>query len=154
MMYNKVRPPGALAVAFMLLALLLGGIVFPGVVQAGSSGCRADPIITLTDGTQIHMIASIDTEMYNVQSVYYEVHAPVGSTVLNVLYTEGILGLHEVVLFYADAPPNQYTTITTVYTDPRNIAVSTTSTVIRLVGVATGSAQGIDRQRLAVELRP
>ncbi len=153
-MYNKVRQLGALAVAFMLVALLLGGIALPGVAQASGSGCRADPIVTLSDGTQVQIVTDIGTDLDDVQSIVYVLHAPVGTRVLSVLYTDSILGIRESLQFYADGSPNQYTTTTTVYTGHRNVAVDTTSTVARVLGLDQGNADGRDRQRLTVRLRP
>ena len=138
----------------LLVATMLGVISLPDVASAGLSGCRADPVVSLTDGTQIQMEANIDTSMSDVQSILYIVHAPVGSRVLSILYTDSLLGLVERVVFYADAPPGQYSTTTVVYTGRRNTDVRATSRVVRLLGLDAGSASGRDRERLSVLLDP
>jgi hypothetical protein len=137
-----------------MLAALFAMLLTPGMALAGFSGCRADPVITLTDGTVLQMEATIGTNMGDVQNIEYTVHAPRGSRVLLILYTDSLLGIKERVRFYADSPTDDYTTTTVVNTGRRNVSVSATSRVIELLGIDTGSASGQDRQNLDVRLDP
>jgi hypothetical protein len=150
----KKRFVRAITIMALLTGMILGVVALPRGAYAGFSGCRADPVVTLTNGTQIQMEATIDTPMSDVQSIVYIVHAPVGSRVLNILYTDSLLGLVERVVFYADAPPGQYYITTIVYTGQRNVRVVATSRVIELIGLDMDSAGGRDRQRLQMDLRP
>jgi hypothetical protein len=137
-----------------LCSVLMGLAVSSEPAYAGLSGCRTDPAITLFDGTVIQTQAQIGTNMYDVQNVTYNIHAPAGSRVLLIVNTDGLLGLKERVVFYADAPSGTYTVDTIVYTGSHNINVTATSTVIRILGLDTGSASGRDRQHLRVDLNP
>lgn len=138
----------------LLLAVLAAVLATPGAALAGLSGCRADPIVTFTDGTQLQMEATIGTNIWDVEEIVYVVHAPVGKRVLSILYTDSLLGIRERVVFYADNAPHQYTTTTTVYTGQRRVDVSATSRVIELLGLDVGTAEGRDRQGLVVRLTP
>ena len=156
MMLRKRRSIRVIALATVLLAALMGIGASPEMASAGRSGCRADPIVTLTDGTQIQMEASIGASISDVQSIVYTVHAPVGSKVLTILYTDSLLGIKEKVIFYADAPAGQYTTDTIVYTRNTGVKVTVTSRIVSALGLglASGSASGADRQHLLVQLAP
>jgi hypothetical protein len=136
-----------------LLFVLLGTVVMPGTVSAGRAGCRGDPVFILRDGTAIDITTDIGTEVWNVQRIEYVIHAPVGSRVLSATYTNGLLGIRERMTFYADAPDNRYTTDVMVYT-AGGASVSATSTVVKLLGVATRTVSGTDRQHLTVQLNP
>lgn len=138
----------------VLFVALMGTVVTPGTTNASRSGCRGDPVMLLTDGTAIDISTDIGTEVWNVDSIVYTVHAPVGSRVLTTVYTNGILGIHETMVFRADAPSNRYTVDVVVYTQGRGITASATTTVIKLLRTDMKTASGTDRQHLTMQLNP
>lgn len=139
--------------AMALFIALLGTVVAPGTISAARAGCRGDPAIILRDGTVIDIATNIGTDVWNVQRIEYIVHAPVGSRVVTTVYTNGLLGIRETMAFYADAPSNQYTTDVVVYATG-GASVSATTTVVKLLGLASGTASGTDRQHLIVQVNP
>ncbi len=142
------------AAVIILWALFLAIVVAPRGASAGQSACRTDPVVILADGTVIQMEAEIGTSIDRLQKVVYTVHAPVGSTVLTIVYTDTLLGIDEKVVFYADNPPGRYTTDTVVYTRDRKTSVTATSRLVEPLGLelAGGSDSGLDRQHLIVKL--
>jgi hypothetical protein len=142
------------AIAAVIWTALLTFALVPGNAQA--SGCRTDPIVVLSNGAQLQMAASLSTSYTNVQSVIYKIHAPVGSAVVLVIYTDNPLGSVERVQFYADAPANHYSTETIAYTAYRGTTVTASSALVNLLHLtlASGSATGLDRQYLPISLNP
>lgn len=89
---------------FLLSAILMlcfGIIVDAPSASAAISGCRGDPIVWLSDGTKLTMIANIAADPSQVTMITYTVHAPRGLSVTQVVYTGGVLAGKErvVVLF-------------------------------------------------------
>ena len=93
MLLMKVGKFWNVAAIALIAALVLTLGVAPNPAAAGRSGCRADPVITLTNGTQIQIVTGIATDISDVQSIVYTVHAPAGSRVLSVVYTYSLLGV-------------------------------------------------------------
>jgi len=79
-----------LTIGGILLGLMLS---MQGVEQAAAivQGCRSDPIIWLSNGTKVTMIADIAADASQVKMVTYTLHAPRGGTVNQVVYTGGAL---------------------------------------------------------------
>ena len=75
----------------------------PNGAYAGFGSCRADPIVTLSDGTRITLIAEIGTDVSNVQEVRYVVHGPRGTRVTNIEFPEPFPA-PEIVEFEDNAP--------------------------------------------------
>jgi hypothetical protein len=142
-----------LILSLLLAAVLAVGVAGPHSALAGRSGCRADPLVVLLDGSTVQIVSSIGTDINDVQHIEYTVHVPVGSRVVAIVYTDSILGIHEHLSVVADLSPGQYTTDTVVYTGVQNASVSTQSTLVRLVGLHIGKATGHSRQHLGVKLR-
>ncbi len=85
------------------------------------------------------------------QQIAYTVHAPVGTSVVSVTS----LGVRETLSFLADNTSNVYDTVTRVDATTKDAAVTTTTTVIPLVGVpATASATGATNENLRLSLAP
>ena len=85
------------------------------------------------------------------QQIAYTVHAPVGTSVVSVTS----LGVRETLSFLADNTSNVYDTVTRVDATTKDVAVTTTTTVIPLRGVpATGSATGTTNENLRLSLAP
>jgi hypothetical protein len=136
------------AIVFVVLCAFAGAFATPPKAYAGVSGCLTDPLITLSDGTQIDIIAQLDVDAASVEQIAYTVHAPVGTQVLNIVYLGTV---PETVSFYADMPPNTYST-TTVASTAGRAGVTATTRVVKLLGYAAGSVSGHDDQRLKVTL--
>jgi hypothetical protein len=102
----------------------------------------------------IDITTDIGTDVWNVDSIVYTVHAPVGSRVLTTVYTNGLLGIHETMVFRADAPRNNYSVDVVIYTADQGISASATSTLIKLLALDTETASGLDRQHLTMQLHP
>jgi hypothetical protein len=90
----------ALTISSILLGLLLS---LQGVEQAAAlvRACRGDPIVWLSNGTKVTMIASIAADASQVKMVTYTLHAPRGASVTKVLYTGGVLqGKERVIVLF------------------------------------------------------
>jgi hypothetical protein len=70
--------------------------------SAAVSGCRADPIVWLSNGTKLTMTASIAADPSQVQMITYTLHAPRGLTVKQIVYTGGVLQAKERVVMLFD----------------------------------------------------
>lgn len=143
--------------------MALGGmIVIAGAVAGQLSAipsyahittCRSDPLVVLSDGTQLALTADIGTAEANVQRIAYTLHVPNGVSVRHVQFTQGGLGGREWFQVSADQAPWTYASDTVVYTHPHPVAVQASTTAKNLVhGVAAGSASGTDGQHLAVHV--
>src|SRR5438067_10480607 len=86
----------------------------PRLAHAQLKGCQTDPVLLLSNGTELDLQALIDDYSDDVQQVTFTVHAPDGTTL--VTYTPGVLGPKEVVHFAADQASGHYTTTTVVDT--------------------------------------
>ena len=146
-----------LARAGLLGLGLLALLIIPMDAWALHSVCRADPIVVLTNGTQIRMTASVQSDASLVQRITYVLHAPVGSVVHHIVYTGGALGSKETVQFYADKAGRRFTTETTVQmTDSRNCgrAFTAESSVSGQGGQASGSYSQTACVALPITLNP
>jgi hypothetical protein len=138
-------------VALALLSLALGASLgAPRLAHAQLVGCQTDPILLLSNGTELDLHASIDDSGSDVRQVIFTVHAPTGTHLL--LYTPGLLGPKEVVQFAADQNPGHYTTTTQVDTGTAGVGVTATTQALGLIGVALVSASGTSQQPLSVSL--
>src|SRR5439155_2847810 len=144
------------------LLTVLGPALFAGVLcfvvalsgaaqtaEAGISTCRADPIVYLSDGTSITITVDIATDVTNVRSIVYAVHAPRGVKMLRVAYTPfaGFTG-EESLTFLDDNPLNVFSTDTIVQTRYNNIAVVATT----FLDKQSRAAKGLNAQHLKVSL--
>src|SRR4051794_23459175 len=117
-MYRRQSPIKHL---ITLICLLLAGLAITEplapTLDAAAAGCRADPIIILSDGTILDVTADIDTAVSNVQAIHYVVHGPRGVKLLSKISTPtlGFAG-KESFVYYDDAAPEQYITETLVQT--------------------------------------
>ena len=121
------------------------------LAHAQLSGCSTDPVLVLSNGTTIDVLASIDTSSDSVQKVTFTVHAPAGTSL--VTYTPGVLGPKEVVQFKADQRSGQYTTTTVADTVTGGVAVTASTKAIAADGAtAVASVSGVSNQPLSVPL--
>jgi hypothetical protein len=71
-------------------ALALAGLfsAFSAVsTEASLLRCKSDPVVLLSDGTEVDLSADIDTLPWNVTNVYYTLHVPEGLNTLLVIRT-------------------------------------------------------------------
>ena len=69
----------------------------------GITGCRSDPLVTLSNGMQVRLTATIMTDPSQVSNVAYTLHVPQGLSVTSVQYDNG--PLPETFNWVADKPP-------------------------------------------------
>jgi hypothetical protein len=111
----------------LVASFLIGLIGCISPAAAGLGSCRADPIVMLSNGEQVRMTVAVDTDAAAVQQITYTLHAPVGTSITQIIYTGGPLQDKEQVLFYADRPENSYTTDTIVTSPISNVTVLTST---------------------------
>jgi hypothetical protein len=115
-------------VGFLMLALALSEPLAP-VSEAAVGGCRADPIVILSDGTVLDISVGIGTAVSNVREIHYIVHGPRNVWLVGAISTP-TLGFQgkETFRYYADAAPNQYITETLVQTTYNKVGVTAYTT--------------------------
>jgi hypothetical protein len=153
MLLNNARSTRTISAAVMILAALVAFALGPG--HAAASACRTDPIVVLTNGSQLQFGANIGTSYSNVQRVDYTVHGPAHSAPLLIIYTDNPLGSVEVVHYVTDAPSNTYSIDTVVYTGSGTAQVTTSGLLISLLHLTlgTGSASGMNNNHILMPLR-
>lgn len=120
-----------------LVGLLLIGLAmsepFAGISEAAAGGCRADPIVILSDGTILDVSADIGTAVSNVREIHYVVHGPREVRLVSAISTP-TLGFQgkETFMYYADAAPNQYITETLVQTTYNQVSVTAHTTFVNV----------------------
>ena len=146
---NYVRFRIAMA-SVLTLVSMLAVAAGPGAAFAGLGGCRTDPVILLSNGRVLQLAAEIDTNINNVQSVVYTVHAPIGTYPVLIVYTENPLRNVERVVFRADSLPGRYSSETVVDTTGSNTRVVATGILIDALGrpIASRRTEGRENQQL------
>ena len=134
--------------ASVLAAGLLAGLVAPHMAHAQVSGCTADPVVSLSNGIQLDLFASIDARSKDVQQVTFDVTVPQG--VQEVAYTPGLLGPKQVVNVYPHGGPHSYITRTLVTTQISGVEVTATTRAIGTGGTASASHSGHAGQWITV----
>jgi hypothetical protein len=90
-----------------VVGLTVASVLAFGAVTAGTalgiSGCRSDPLVTLSNGYQVRLVAQINDSASNISTVGYKLHIPKGLTVTAVQYDNGPLA--ESFGWVADQPP-------------------------------------------------
>jgi hypothetical protein len=146
--YRFGRVVGAGAISLLVLA----APQVSGAAQAQYGGCRSDPYIVLSNTAQVDMAADINDSLSDVQSVVYVLHAPVGTSPVAIVATDGLMGIKEKFKFYADDPANTYDTYTTVYTGASHVAVTAESSVTSLPTLGILTQSGYNGQSLHIHL--
>src|SRR4051794_29529093 len=97
----SMRSP-ILLLSALLICLAIGHVTDAASVFAATGGCRADPIVWLSNGTKITVTASSTAAASAVKMLTYTLHVPRGVKVTKVLYTGGVLKAKERVVVVAD----------------------------------------------------
>jgi len=121
--------------------------------RADLVGCRSDLVAILSNGVTVDLTATINDTAADVQQVAYTLHAPMGTSIVSVLYTSGVLGPKEVLRFFADSTAGVYRSLTQVRTGSHGVAVTAQTITVPLGGLpARGAATGQDQQALWVQV--
>jgi len=76
-----------------------------------------------------------------------------GTSIVSVLYTSGVLGPKEVLRFFADSTAGVYSSLTQVSTGSHGVAVAAQTIAVPLGGLPVrGAATGQDQQALWVQV--
>jgi hypothetical protein len=137
-------------IGFGALALcVFAGALTAHTASAALGTCRTDPIVTLSNGTKVQIVAHIGAGVANVNSIAYTLHAPAGTTVTSVDYLGDVSSRLESLHFYADAPARSYQGTATVTTNTHIIPVYTSMAVTPSSGSSLASStSGHDGQVL------
>jgi hypothetical protein len=137
-----------LGAALLSASLLARSLVAPDT-HAAISGCRSDPVVTLSNGYVFDLSAVVSDTYDDVQLVSYTLHAPVGTRVTSEVDTS-VLGPKDTFQFYADEPPNTYSAGTKVTTGTPQMPAAATTDLVSLTGtvLSTASASGQSPQTL------
>ena len=116
-------------------SLLAAGLCTAGLLASPLSAhaalsCRADPIVTLSNGRQVQMSDLIFDATSNVSKVAYTLHGPVGTTVKSVSYANTDPGIVETFQYVADNQAGDYDSYAAIYdkTPQVNVQYYTTAT--------------------------
>ncbi len=137
---------GAALFSAGLLASLLGA---PHHAHAMGS-CRADPIVTLSNGLVVHLSATVVDTPSDITGIAYTMHAPAGTSVVSVVYPPDPNNIPQTFQFYADNPAGVWDSYTYVDTKTTGVGVTATAEVANL---AIFSANGSDHQQVQVHVQ-
>ena len=137
-------------IQFLLIALLIVAAL-PGIAQAYLI-CRSDPVVKLSNGMTLDLSASISTLPTQVRTVHYELHVPVGISMIAVHHTSAWPASQETFSFYADQPAGSYNVITSVSTTKGDARIDANAMVVSQGGgkLGTYSVSGVEGQRLSL----
>ena len=119
-------------VSVLLVALTTSEPLAPAA-EAAAAGCRADPVVILSDGTILDVIANVNADVSNVREIHYVVHGPRGVKLVAAISTP-TLGFEgkESFIYYDDAEPKQYITETLVQTTYNQLSVTAHTTFVNV----------------------
>lgn len=129
--------------AVALIGLLT---VLPPPAYTGLLRCRSDPAVLLSNGTLIDLTAVVDAMLWDVASVNYTLHVPMGLRAILVIRTPNWPGTKETFKIIADQAPKVFDSTTIVLTKRRGVGV----TANLLVNLKFAAASGWDGQPLRV----
>lgn len=149
---RRRRPP---PLARLLVAAGLALTVFGSPAAHAAVGCRADPVLTLSNGAVIDLNLSISDALSDVQNIVYTLHGPVGTRLVSASYPDGT-GAISTVNYVPDDTSGNYDGDTVVATGTK---VSMTAFLAVLSLPAAGAtptpaapAQGHSGQNLRIHL--
>jgi hypothetical protein len=127
-------------------------------------GCASDPFVVLSNGATVHLDAVLpNTPIGDLQSVSYTLVIPAGTTVVQQVNTDGVVGTKEQFQYSATNSTGAYRTSTLVQTlttgDPVtattsiSIASASIGTVGASIEIASDSVNGQVNQPLVVQLQ-
>lgn len=115
-LFTARHPRRALLAAALAAGVLLGGPLAVNTAHA-AIGCRADPLVHLTNGTTIDVSATIYDTAADVKGITYVLHGPTGTAFSTVTWPAwDQFTARETFRYVADQAPGQYRTDTLVQT--------------------------------------
>lgn len=151
-LFTPERRPAVLGAALCaagLAASWLGGASTHATHAA--AGCRTDPIVTLSNGVVVHLSATINDTPSDVTGVAYTLHAPIGTSVVSVVYPPDPNNIPQTFQFYADNPAFTWDSYTNANTLTSGISVIATAEVNNL---AVFTSSGLDHQQIQIHVGP
>ena len=147
--FNARHPGRTLLGAALLSASLLAHSLMAPDTHAAISGCRSDPVVTLSNGDALDLHATVDDAYSDVQQVSYTLHAPIGTWVTSEVDTS-VLGPKDTFHFFADEPPSTFSAGAKATTLTPQMPVAATTDLVSANGtvLATASASGQSPQTL------
>jgi|SRR5579872_1076488 len=112
----------ALGASALVGSALMGSFAATGADAA--SACRSDPIVALSNGTQLTMYEDISDTAAVVTSITYQLHIPVGLTVKSIVYQGAVPGSVQSITVYADENTGNYDAYAVVNTRTPNTSVT------------------------------
>jgi hypothetical protein len=112
-------PRRALLGAATLAAALLGTTL----PTHAALGCRADPIVLLSNGAKIEMSNFMYDSGANVSLVAYTLHGPTGTSVVSVSYANTTPGIQETFQYVADNGAGNYDSYSAIYDNTPQVNV-------------------------------
>lgn len=109
--------------------------------QASITYCRSDPVVTLSDGTQITLFEDIYDTSSDVTGITYQLHIPVGLHVSSISYAGAILSKLQTITTTADENTGNFDAYTMVSTKTANISVIAYMSATSSAGTTTVSCQ-------------
>lgn len=86
--------PAVWGAAIFSAGLLLNVLASPHTSHA-AAGCRADPLVVLSNGVVLDLSASLDADVSQLQSIEYTLHGPKGVWVVRAISTDGVVQYKE-----------------------------------------------------------
>jgi len=142
--------PATLGAALFSAGVLASLLSAPHHAHAAAA-CRADPIVTLSNGLVVHLSATVYDAPSDITGVAYTMHAPVGTSVVSVVYPPDPNNIPQTFQFHADNPAGTWDSYTYVDTKTTGIGVTATAEVANL---AVFAANGADHQQVRVHVGP
>jgi len=147
--FTARRGRALLGASALSAGLLANGLVAPR--HAAAYGfCRSDPIVTLNNGLIVHLSATIGDTPSDITGVAYTMHAPVGTSVVSVVYPPDPNNIPQTFQFVADNPAGVWDSYTYVDTKTTGIGVTATAEIANLIVFA---ATGADHQQVRVHVQ-
>src|SRR5579871_2927962 len=120
----------------LLLALSLLAII-SGAAQA-TLLCRSDPVVILSNGVTLDLGATLNVLPMQVKQVHYELHVPVGVSMILAIHTPAWITSQETFVLIADQQPGQYEAVTTAYTTTGDAQVVADTTLVSALNINLG----------------
>jgi hypothetical protein len=135
---------------------LLASPILSGSASAGLITCAIDPVLTLSDGTQLQISATVNDDPSDIQSVTYEVHGPKGTAMTGLSFPNDPLSYLESVTYVPDGPAPKYSARTTVTTGLSGVTVSASMTATNPTSGSQGSGTvaGLSGQTMYLTIMP
>jgi hypothetical protein len=118
------HPRWALMGGAAALAAALAVVFSAGGAYANIGACRSDPVVTLSNGTQVTLYEDISDSASDVSSISYQLHVPTGLKVKSIAYQGAVPSNVQTITVTADENAGNYDGYTVVKTKTPNISVA------------------------------